>query len=246
MGLDGVELILATEECFGISISDADASTIVTVGDLEKLVLTALAGRPRTEQTRDSICLSSHTFYRLRKALRKLLGTPREQIRPDASCNNIIPTENRRALWRQLAVELGWDLPELYRPKWVSTLFSAITLGGVLASVFLGMADGIEKAQAWLLGLGSMGFGFAAARLTRPLAIHFPSDCIHLRDLAEIVLQRNLPRIRKDIGTWQAHDGVWNEAEAKSIVRRLICEELGVKPEQLGPDVRFVADLGMD
>lgn len=38
MGLDSVELVMAVEEEFGISISDAEASTIVTPKDLIRIV----------------------------------------------------------------------------------------------------------------------------------------------------------------------------------------------------------------
>ena len=42
MGLDTVELVLRTEEVFGISLPDEECEQIVTVGDLYRLVLTKL------------------------------------------------------------------------------------------------------------------------------------------------------------------------------------------------------------
>ena len=42
MGLDTVELILRTEEVFGVLLSDDDCSHVVTVSDLYRLVLNEL------------------------------------------------------------------------------------------------------------------------------------------------------------------------------------------------------------
>ena len=42
MGLDLVEIVLRTEETFGIDLPDAECERIVTVGDLYRLVLSKL------------------------------------------------------------------------------------------------------------------------------------------------------------------------------------------------------------
>ncbi|WP_256199955.1 hypothetical protein [Verrucomicrobium spinosum] len=39
--MDSVELVMAVEEAFGIAISDQDASTAKTAGDLRDLILRA-------------------------------------------------------------------------------------------------------------------------------------------------------------------------------------------------------------
>ena len=49
MGLDSVELIMAVEEAFGIEIANAEAETIVTVGDLLQIVLHHLPESERSE-----------------------------------------------------------------------------------------------------------------------------------------------------------------------------------------------------
>ncbi len=47
MGLDSVELLISVEQAFDISISDAKAESVVTVGDLHKLVLAELTSLNR-------------------------------------------------------------------------------------------------------------------------------------------------------------------------------------------------------
>jgi acyl carrier protein len=45
MGLDTVELVMAVEEWFEISIPDAAAQTLFTVGDLHRFVVSELTHR---------------------------------------------------------------------------------------------------------------------------------------------------------------------------------------------------------
>jgi len=45
--LDSVELVMAIEDAFEIEISDDHAATIVTVGDLEQLILRLQASQRR-------------------------------------------------------------------------------------------------------------------------------------------------------------------------------------------------------
>ena len=56
MGLDGVELIMAVEEKFGISISDEEAQRVLTVGDMKRLV------RAKLDITDSASCLTQRHF----------------------------------------------------------------------------------------------------------------------------------------------------------------------------------------
>ena len=49
MGLDAVEIVMATERTFGVEISDADATQCRTLGDLHRSVIRSLAERYRRE-----------------------------------------------------------------------------------------------------------------------------------------------------------------------------------------------------
>jgi hypothetical protein len=91
MGLDSLELILACEESFGISISDAEAQTILTTRQLIELIFEKV----RSDRPEDSGCLSMRAFFRLRKAFEDE-GVLRRDVRPDAEVAALLPSRRKR------------------------------------------------------------------------------------------------------------------------------------------------------
>lgn len=118
MGLDTVELVIVTEQTFGISIDDRDAEQITTVGGLYRYVLTKLEGREAPSPT----CKSAEVFYRFRRSLGETLGIERDRVRPSTEIDDLIASKDRRSIWNQLRNRLNLDLPELAYPDWVSLL----------------------------------------------------------------------------------------------------------------------------
>ena len=77
MGLDGVELLLAVEEEFGVAIADADAIGLTTPALLAEYVSARLGDRARNA----AVCTSSRAFYLLRQALMETGAISRRQLR---------------------------------------------------------------------------------------------------------------------------------------------------------------------
>jgi len=93
MGLDTVELVLALEETFGISISDAEAQTMFTTRQVvERIYLKVRSNLPE-----DNGCLSMRAFFLLRQAFQSQ-GIPRGKVKPDAKVSALLPGRRRRDL----------------------------------------------------------------------------------------------------------------------------------------------------
>ena len=125
MGLDGVELVLATEEEFQIAISDEEAVKCETPGMLADLVYSKL------RKSKNEICPSMHGFYVVRKKMMDYFSLPREKIRPDSKLDELIEKKNRRKIWKDFLRTLS-DGKTMYaplsRPGWVMILVVVVTL----------------------------------------------------------------------------------------------------------------------
>ncbi|MGI8906082.1 MAG: acyl carrier protein [Candidatus Sumerlaeaceae bacterium] len=129
MGLDVVEIVMAAEERFSISIPDDAEGDFSTVGGLHEFIVKQLdkVGKP-------DMCLSSSLFYRLRRALIQHAGVPRNQIRPDADLRQLVPFFQRRRVWKQIRQSADITLYNLRFSPIVNVLavLTTITLAAVL------------------------------------------------------------------------------------------------------------------
>jgi len=102
MGLDSVELVLAWEDSFGISISDAEAEKMFTI----RRVVEGIFSKIRSDLPEDCGCLSMRAFFRLRKAF-QAEGVPREDVRPEAKVKSFLPDRQRRDILSAVCEHAG-------------------------------------------------------------------------------------------------------------------------------------------
>lgn len=239
MGLDGIELVMAVEESFQLKFEEETLSEITTVGDLYQLILKSLTQLNQLGHSNKTGCLTSHTFYQLRKALINKSGIPRCQLFPKQKMVTLFPKPKRRTQWKAFAKELGLQLPELHRPIWFSSLLTYGVLSWLIGSVLGAVFDWLSIWQAGIsIGL-ALGFAWFAYWLSKPLANHFESET--LGEITQIVLYQNLSKLRSSVDKKQ-----WNEKEVWEIYQQIIVQELGVKPQEVVKSARFVEDLGVD
>src|ERR1700733_520442 len=100
------QIVLAVRDVFAIPLSDKEAGSILTVGQLYDHILANFSSAQQEG------CLQSVAFYKLRRAL-IACGVPRELIKLDAWLTQLMPIETRKNQWSKLRAELNLPLPEL-------------------------------------------------------------------------------------------------------------------------------------
>ena len=89
MGMDIVDMVLDVEERFGISLPDVECQNVATVEGLHQLVLSKL---DKADQMK---CLTSATFYRIRKVIAETIEADKRTLRPDTALQEMLPIEKR-------------------------------------------------------------------------------------------------------------------------------------------------------
>ena len=240
MGLDGVELVMATEEEFGIAITDDESGDIGTVGDLYSLVLKKMH---RISLRR---CLSASVFYRIRSYMISHLGIPRNRITLDREMKDIAPEEIRHEIYLNMKHELGLRIPQLELPASLEKYLLYLTIFSPFAMVLLiAIAPGriFSEMSAYshhmplYLVIASLMIPFSLYGLARRYALCFAGHCPTLRDMVKATTAINYGR------AWSHRI---NDGEIWERIRRIVSEHLGVEPGRVTPEAHFIKDLGMD
>jgi hypothetical protein len=234
MGLDAVELVMAVEEKFGISITDEEATKTSTIGDLKRLV------RAKLDVADGPGCLTQQAFHLIRKNATAEFGVLRASLRPDTTLETIVPQANRRESWQHFQVALGVaQLPELVRPHTVNLAITVLVLSGIVVPVWYGALHP-EHFGRWMLSgaiLASV-VGWGAARMTRSMKTKFKVGYGSVRDLARFLVA-NYPQL---IG--KARTAKWTDEEISCGLREVIIDKLGLT--DFDDNSRFVQDLRID
>jgi acyl carrier protein len=232
MGFEQLDMIIRTENNFGIAFDDAELIKISTVGEFYQLILSKLSPGNST------ICLTSHTFYRIRKVLMDVFGLPRHSIKPIVRLENIIPKAFIYLHWKNLEIKLGLKLPTLQRPQWMETLFSVSVLLVILLAIVLGIGRFVHPLIAWAVGFMSFPLLVLENRLTQEWQIIFPKHINDLGKLVKIVLQRNFSTINKDIKSC-------NKKEILELLILQLEDQFGIPADKIKMDSRIAEDLGI-
>ncbi len=222
MGLDSVELVLATEEEFGIHIDDADAEKITTPGMLADYV----ASRLGSTAAGQGHCRTQAGFYRLRAGLVKHFGARRKEVRPDSDIRTFLTGDTRKQ-WEKLKTAI--DAPRLPELECRKSISYPLCFGMPLAGALLLL---LATVPAWTLLPAALVLFIAAAIIAGKLADTVPEK---LRTLGALVPYVLIPRQEE-----------WTRDDILQRVMLITSEQLGIPLEGIHPDHHFVKDLGMD
>ncbi len=219
MGLDSVELAMAFEESFGVTLSDAEAVKCERPADVIELVL----GKLRISE--EAGCVSQRGFYVLRRALTETLGIERRAVTLDLDIRSLLSEMSNPAVWKGLKIATkarSW--PPLVRPRWLVVSLWLLT-GVVLIALFRVTDPEFAWAGALLIGCAGMMF-------TRRFENRIPRAYSRVRDLVPFVVTSS--------------EISWSRAEVATLVKKLVMDQLGVGEEQYREDAYFIQDFGMD
>ncbi len=231
MGLDGVELVMAVEEKFGIAISDEEAQEMRTVGDMYQCVMNKVAISDRAS------CLTQKAFHLLRRAARELFDVPRNQFRPDTQLNKIVPRRSRRENWRRFQLAVGATKWPRLAPSWQG-LFIILTLAFAFPIFVFVYGTAELRLNALVVGVIASAMMVVAIKtgklVVRPFEVKFRAGVSTVRDLAYVMMAQNPTLFGAERFTLTP-DETW------SLLASVIKEQ--TRAEQFTKDSRFVEDL---
>jgi hypothetical protein len=233
-GFDSVELVIAVEDCFKISIPDTDAERIQTVGQFADYV----AGRVGAVDDQGNVrCLTATAFYRARRKLMSAAWVERSDIRPDTPIELFLNPAHRRAAWKRLGEVLGVKLPGLRHSgleALASGLFFLLLVCGLIAMKF---AE--SWATAFLLLAGSIAAPSIIIYLARTrFATEVPRFVSTVGAVSSLTVG-NLIEKRRQRGEQPSRHDVYE------IVRYFTATSAGVPPTMIKRDTNFIRDLNV-
>lgn len=230
MGLELVDIILRTEEAFGIQINDEDMFHINTVGKYYEYVLSLLPDEKSSAPARKpGKCLSSMTFYRLRKALCNVFSLERNQVKPDTNLEDLLPLDNRRKRWDDLKKELELKLPKLVRPGWANYI-----IGLSLSAVFFFVLSNLLT--FWFTIPVCLSLLAGVLYITKPFATRIPASSKTAGDLTKYLIRHNHPVLVQQLCILD-ENSVWQ------VLHSIIVDSLQIEPEAVTKEARWYEDL---
>lgn len=222
MGLDSVELVLAVEEEFGITVDDANTISLTT----PRILADYVASRLGTLHADHGRCLSQAAFYRIRSVLVKQFGALRKDVKPTSPLDRFLK-DNLRRQWRELASAVeATQLPNLRCRK---SIYYPLTLGiPLLVSALLLLGN-----FPLVIALVAFPVLWLASNIVADrMADQLPSN---LKTIGDLVPYVRAPR-QED----------WSPDYVLQRVIQITALQLGIPIEKIHPDHHFVKDLGLD
>lgn len=230
-GEEGWSLVQVIQDSFNVEFSADDLIAANTVGRLGECISTKLKGSPRTER-----CLSAFVFYRLRRALMRLLAVQRSQIHSCTKLDQLFPWAKRQNQWRTLARQSDLSLPKLVYPSWLiaGLLLTSMAIAVVFGGSFWRMSNsGLATFGVWIFSFVVLGW------LAGPLARAFPHSCDTVGGLVRVAVARNHSKLASELGPCSV-------GELFTVLRQLIAVEIGCELRDISESTAFPQGLRID
>jgi hypothetical protein len=228
LGEDTWDLYQLIEDSFAVDLGDYHDLLEKSVNELaDEIAL-------RSNLPEGDACLTSATFYKVRRVLQNVMGCRRDIIRPTTRVADVVPWIDRESRWTLIEVGLGLPLPRLTWPGWLigmSLLFPLALVLTVRLRLMPGLNWGILF-WAWIFLV------FLTAKLLNPLARGLPHGCDTIGGLTRELLAQNYATIAKTHGQSTAK-------ELLSSLRQLIATQMMTTIDEVPPDLRIPSGLNI-
>ncbi len=230
MGLELVELAMDIEDTFGFDIPNADAEVLETVGQTYDYIC------QRLKVVKGEQCVTMHTFHRLRAATVSEFGVERRTIKPTTPLKQILPT-TKRADYRKISQRTGLRMPLLVarHTDWIAGGLLLLAAAGAFR-VAWPVAEGFANRLALSI--------IAALTAAIVVAFLFRKNVWHPRRVWETSTVRQWVENTVALNRLAAPSTEWTDGRVWQVFKDLVVTDLGVKPEQVVRDARYVQDLG--
>ncbi|MCZ6839058.1 MAG: hypothetical protein O7G13_07260 [Alphaproteobacteria bacterium] len=193
---DDVEILEGVEATFDVKISDDEAPSLYTLGDLYDLLVSKL----NASDSRRSICLTAASFYRLRRALTELTGV--KDISPRTQLDSIFPNGKIGQAAKQIEHHTKMRLPIPELGKLATTLVMMLFFGTPILAIAIGQVIGHWGWSVLLLWA-------LVVPLLKFAAYRAPEYCSDVGSLAKTMAGLNYSLLSAEFGV-SHQDDVWN------------------------------------
>jgi len=229
LGEDTWELFESIEDSFSVDLGDYHALCGMTIAQLTDEV------SKRTNYPLNDNCLSSASFYRLRRAFAAVLDIPRATIRPSSTVCELLPWMKRsRTRWGLIEDRFGLKLPKLIFPRWalISALVSPVILL-ICLRFFAGFPINTEA-----IFIGSILLILPAFFVLIPFARDLPPGGETFGGLTKMVLACNYAAFASQYGNS-------SESDILTALQQLVATKMVMKLEDITPGMRIPQDLNI-
>ncbi len=249
LGLDFFDVAFRIEKQFGIKISQDDLLTIsrdndVRAGDLYDLMLRKLNLQ---DNTRNSVGLNLFLWRQLQEIVADVVDKPHDEVMLQSPMEQLFPANHRRHQWDELRDASPYHIRELDYSPFVRLV--ALALTSFVVYVEWGQLWQIPIMNGLLPVLGLLGIWIFAETYLKMLGFlapwrnSIPKQLTTMKELCRDVLASNYEDVCQDAEMNPEIDSRCHAVWLHLV--EILCESLGVDPDEITFQSRLIRDLDM-
>ena len=180
--------------------------------------------------------LSERAEHYLRQEFALLLALPQSRLEKAALLEELFPESDRRRIWREGAQRTGLRFPSLRLSPAVERFVWWTVLGNAARVAAVCVVAGAHQLALPLAVVVIVVGSWLFYELSRPWAVWI-KDIATFDDLVRWIVARNMGKLRRRFGGQKL-----TRDEIFEVVKVILVDQLGVRPEQVTWDASF-ADL---